>query len=266
MPFIPKKRSGVFRTGKMGSKYGRTLAKRKRPYSAVGSRGGVVKRLRRIERTIETKEQTSTTGSNVQLPHNNIVFLSDPFNGLAQGAGDPMTGGGNRIGDKITIKGITFVGMLQNVAHRPKVYYRLMLVKYAKGDTPTRATLFKGCTNNKMIDQVNTERFTIVSQRVLNVTCTGAEAFTSVTLTGEPNTDNGGTLVGAVGTKIVKMWIPGAKICRGGYMQFENGTGQPKFFDYRWVIMAYDWHGTPQDLNIVGSITDCYTKMYFKDA
>jgi hypothetical protein len=44
-----------------------------------------------------------------------------------------------------------------------------MLIKMAKGDTINRATLFKGAADNKMIDQLNTERYTVVAQKTLTV-------------------------------------------------------------------------------------------------
>jgi len=232
-------------------------------YAGIMRASMLSKRVKRIESTIETKEQTIAPASNVQLAHNALHYLIDPFGTFAQGVTDPMNTGGNHIGDKVAIKGIYFIGQLQNVAHRPKVFYRLMLLKYAKGDTPTRATLFKGCSGNKMIDQINTERYNIVAQRVLTVTAQGANAYTYVDTDGQPDTNAG---VGAIGTKIVRIWVPGNKLVRNGNMQFESGSAQPKFFDYRWAILAYDWFGTLQDTNIVGSITDCYSKMYFKDA
>jgi len=235
-------------------------------YAGIMRASTLNKRVQRIERTIETKEACQYPGiGNLQLQHNEIRFLINPFGDINQGTGDPMGIGGNRIGDKISIKGCYFVGMLQNTAGRPKVYYRLMLVKYAKGDTPTTANMFKGCSQNKMIDQVNTERFSILAQKTVTVTSSSNGTYQSTGLGGQPITD--GTS-GGVGSKIIKMWVPGHKICRNGDLQFESNSLQTKFFDYRWVILVYDWYGTPSPIpvNNVGSLTESYSKLYFKDA
>ena len=71
----------------------------------------------------------------------------------------------------------------------------------------------------------------------------------------------------AIGTKVFKMWIPGRKFGTYGSVQYENAsTTQVKFYDYRLVILAHDWYGTPQDVNNVGKINELYCKIYFKDA
>jgi hypothetical protein len=75
-----------------------------------------------------------------------------------------------RIGDKIQIRGMLFKFFVEASLGRSRVYFRFMLVKMAKGDTLNRTTLFKNVVGNKMIDQINTERFTIVAQKIVNVT------------------------------------------------------------------------------------------------
>ena len=39
-----------------------------------------------------------------------------------------------------------------------------MFIKSAKGDTPTTDTLFNGQSGNKMMDTINTERYSVISQ------------------------------------------------------------------------------------------------------
>ena len=53
--------------------------------------------------------------------------------------------------------------------------------------------------------------------------------------------------VNGIATKVIKMWVPGRKFGRGGNLQYENNSYQLKFFDYKVVMLAYDWFGTPQD-------------------
>lgn len=231
----------------------------------------VRRQTKKLNSMIETKEAQWKTYPNTSLPHNNIYICKtdvlgvnelNPFY-IVNGTQDfSQQNGGQRIGDKISVKGMKVTAFIENALSRPKVFYRLMVVKCARGDVPTRSTLFKGDSDNKMIDCVNTERFSIVGQRRFSVWTSPAMASGVSTTTGEPN---GG--VNGIATKIVKFWIPGRKFGKYGNIQYENGNnGQLKFFDYRIVLLAYDWFGTPQDVNNVGKINELYTKVYFKDA
>lgn len=232
----------------------------------------VVNRVNNLYRMIETKEITHKVESGlavsdrILIAHNNVGVLSiEPFR-LAQGAGDAMGEGlqANRIGDRISIKGLMIRGQVETAANRPKVYFRIMFIRAAKGDTIDRTTLFKNNCSNKMLDQVNTERFSIIAQRVMNVTVTGQNPTTwnNISLNGEPND----SIRGGIGTRNFSMWIPGTKIVSGGNMQFENNAFQPKFFDYKIVVMAYDHVATAQDANNILQLNCIYTKCYFKDA
>lgn len=243
------------------------------PYKVYQLRAQSMRRItqsvRRLNSMIETKEGTRRVATNYALTHNYLSVLGDANTGLAlnpfhfgQGTGDPMVAGdGNRIGDKISVKGLMIRAFFENSTSRPKVYYRFMVIKAAKGDVPTRDTLFKGDSPNKMIDQVNTERFSIVYQKVFNIR-TGNTAPTGVSVAGVPTGETGG----GQGTRTLKIWIPGRKFGRYGNIQYENGAQQIKFYDYYLCMLVYDWYGTPQDVNNIGKINELYTKVYFKDA
>lgn len=230
-------------------------------------RASLSRRVRRIESTIETKESTQTASTNLALPHNDIRVVYNPMQ-VNFGTGEPMSGVGNRIGDQITVRGLKIKMFLQNQAQRPKVWYRIMLIKSASGDTISRATLFKNLVGNKMIDQYDTERYTVLAQKTLCVTTSPAQTATSFAVpSGAPESGNGGTVSGGIATKVVSMWIPGRKFGYNGIVKFKNGsTAEPKFFDYRVVIIAYDLFGTPQDVNNVGALSEGYCKLYYKDA
>lgn len=227
-----------------------------------------LKGVKRLTRMIETKEGSRRSFPDIAIAHNNIYVVVDrnsgtylnPFN-LNSGTADDMSTGGQRVGDSISVKGLMIRAFLENALSRPKVWWRMMLVKCSKGDLPTRATLFKNDSDNKMIDQVNTERYTIVTQKTFNIQ-TANTAPTGVAVTGVPTGETGG----GQGNRIVKMWVPGSKFGRSGDLQYENGATQLKFFDYYIVFCCYDWYGTPQDVNNVGKINELYTKLYFKDA
>lgn len=223
---------------------------------------------------IETKECQYKSYPNTSLPHNYVYVVKtdlaqvtplNPFITISS-TGDPSDrNSGARIGDQITVKGMKIVAFFENALKRPKVFYRLMLVRCAKGDTIDRTTLFKNDSDNKMIDVVNNERFTILAQRRFNIYGQGAFSADSVNNAGEPGTTN--VTGGGIASKIINMWIPGYKFGKYGKLQYENGsTSQLKFFDYRVVILAYDWNGTLQDVNTVGKLNELYTKVYFKDA
>ena len=49
-----------------------------------------------------------------------------------------------RIGDQINLKGISIRMMLELNERYSDVSYRILCVKFAKGDTPTASTLFHG--------------------------------------------------------------------------------------------------------------------------
>lgn len=229
-----------------------------------------IKRVNALYKMIETKENTRSSAANVALPHNN-VYVVQASNGVVfdifrqdQGVGDPMQGNfGNRIGDQINVKGVMLKGFVENALGRPKVFYRIMLLRGAKGETFSRDTIFKGDSGNRMIDQVNTERFSVIAQKVFTVSASNVAASGAEVVNGAPLI----ATAGGVGTRTFKFWIPGSKFGRNGHIQYENGAvNQVKFFDYRVVMLVYDWYGTPQDVNNVGRLNEMYSKLYFKDA
>lgn len=228
--------------------------------------------VRALTRTIETKEGVWQTGTNVAMAHNDLHIVTAPGNGqpflnvlqLNQGVidGDMGNGQGARIGDEISVKRVTYTFFLENALNRSKVYYRFMLVKCAKGDTPTKATLFRGNAGNKMIDMINTERYTIVYQKILNVSPTNPPPI-AASATGSAI---GATDVAGQATRIMRVSIPGKKFGRNGVIKYENGSVQVKFYDYIPIFLCYDWFGTPASVNTVGRINEGYSKIYFKDA
>jgi hypothetical protein len=231
-------------------------------------------KVNQLTRMIETKHFTWRTSVNVNLPHNDVLIVQQQSGGdlnifrSALGNDDPMGVGGSRIGDSIAVRGVMIRAFFENALERSKVHYRVMLVRCAKGDTPNRANLFTSDSTNKMIDQVNNERFTIVAQKIFNIQSSNPGQAGSASLTGQPLTaTTSGNWFGGQGTRTFKMWIPGYKFGNNGIVKFENASQtQVKFYDYRICIVVYDWYGTPQDVNNVGKINELYTKLYFKDA
>jgi len=236
----------------------------------------VNKRISSLSRTIETKENQWKTPVNVGYFHNSLSAINDttaaPLNifKLLRGyddAGNGPTGGSNRIGDQVSIKGVMFKLFIENALNRPKVFYDIMLIKFAKGDNPTTTTLYKGNAGNKMIDMIDKERYTVVARKRFTVSASNpAPSFASIPAGQPEELEVGGLYNAGMATKVVNIYVPGRKFGRGGNITYENNSdSQVKFFDYRWYIMVYDWYGTPVD-NIVGRINEGYCKIYFKDA
>lgn len=243
-----------------------------RPLSRADSfRGPMSSRISSLESMIETKHGQWTSANNIGIAHNNVTVVTKDDGGVlnpfqsSQGAGESMVANSfQRVGDKITVKGMLVRGFYEGALARSKVYFRIMLIKGAKGETFNRANLFKGMSDNKMIDQINTERFSVVWQKIFNVQPPGY-------VTGDVNAAGEATAVsarpGITGNRIIKAWIPGRKFGRKGVIQYEDASNtQVKFYDYRFVVLCYDWYGTPQDVNTVGRINEMYSTLYFKDA
>jgi hypothetical protein len=211
---------------------------------------------------IETKESAQTQAVGTNLPHNNITLLTtNPFV-TNLGTGDPMAGTGNRIGDSIAVQGLLIKGFVEASIQRSHVHFRVMLVRGAKGEPFSRATLYKNIVDNKIIDQMNTERYTVLATKRITVNTTNAAPTGNL-----PNGAPSGTTSSGQSGRPFSMWIPGAKFGRQGVIKYEDAsTSQVKFYDYRIVILAYDWYGTPQDVNNVGLLNSFYTKLYYKDA
>lgn len=258
------------RVGNWGSlaRASRVARPRQAPLRGRLSLSYMNQRIQGLSRMIETKESEIKTATNVALPHNNVTIIQSAAGGdlnifqTIQGVDDPMGTTGRRIGDQISVRGVLLTGFLENALNRPRVHYRIMVVRCAKGDIPNRANLYRGAANNKMIDQFNTERFTIIASTKFTMSASNNIAG-GVNAAGEPQYFTGA----GIATKVFKLWIPGSRFGRNGVVQYENGsTVQVKFFDYRICIVAYDWFGTPQDLNVVGRVNEMYTKLYYKDA
>lgn len=269
MPLGKRKRGTIkkYKSSGVTNKMRRRVFKRGRSGVATQVRS----LARRFNSTVETKDAQWRSQINVGIAHNNVLKILkadggdlNPFQ-TSQGAGDPMiANSGQRIGDQITIKGVKFTGFFEGALARSKVHFRIMLIKFAKGDTPTRDTLFQGKSNNKMLDMINTERYTVVWQTKFNVQPPNS-APTGVTpgVSGQTL----GSTPGVTGNRIINAWIPGAKFGKQGVIKYEDSSNsQVKFYDYRFFIMAYDWYGTPQDVNVVGIINECYSVIYYKDA
>ena len=224
-----------------------------------------------VNRNIETKESCATVTDGVEILHNNFVLLDNTLLQTSQGTQDsPINHVSNRVGDEINLKSVTCKMMVEVNERYSDVTFRLMLVKSSRGDVPTRGTLFNGLTGNKMMDTINTERYSILKQRTFQM----KQAPQSVVSPTEqvPGPLGSGTYYGGAAsqlsraTKMVTICIPGKKFARNGKIVYDAGGTQQKFFDYNLVLYAYSNYSTAQDVYNIARVNDYIRIMKFKDA
>lgn len=226
-------------------------------------------------RMIETKMSNKSFSDGQEIYHNNMITLSNTLLQTSQGTGDPANhAAANRIGDKINLRGVKIKMMVELNERYSDVSFRLMVVRAARGDTVDRSTLFTGLSGNKMIDTLNSERFTFLHLKNFKIRAPNASTWgTETTTLGVPNgsgvnfmNESSGDHKLSRATKIVSAWIPGKAFSKSGIISYENATVNPKFFDYHVVLFAYSNYSTDQDLWYVGRVNAYLQTMYFKDA
>jgi len=144
-----------------------------------------------------------------------------------------------------------------------------MVIKAAKGDTPTTATLFNGLSGNKMMDTFNNERFTLLFSKYVKVKQgnAGGDGALGTSYVGSGLFDGDSALTQSASTRIVKWWIDGKKFVKNGKVRYENGSTQVKFYDYHCLVYAYAVGATSSALGWQVGLANEYIKVaYFKDA
>lgn len=254
---------------KYTKKSGGTRRYKRADHYAASKIQAVVKRA--LDRNIETKTGVRPTTDGLEITHNSFQYISNSLLQTTQGDGDEENTVGQRIGDKIHIKGVSIKGMLELNERYSDVTFRVIVVKSAKGDIPTITTLWQGASGNKMLDSMDNERYTILYSKYYQI-----KAPNMGNNSGEPVSTGAGTdyVETASGiwntfsraTRLFKVWIPGSKFGNKGYITYENNSTQPKFFDYHCMVYAYSNYTTLEGVWNVGRINDAYTKIYYKDA
>jgi hypothetical protein len=270
MPGMKRKRSGKV------PRYVKRPTKRQRKGKVrFAGKAGIARVVNKmLKQKIETKQSTTVFTDGQQVFHNNFVplELASTFLRTTIGTGDPMNGTGNRIGDEITLKGISFKMMIELNERYSDVTFRLMCIRSAKGDEPTRDTLFKGMSGNKMLDQMNTERYSSVFQKTFKIVAPnpgtlGAQYIFETGGASGVYSQTASETVLSRATRIIKVWIPGTKFAKGGLIKYENGSiSQMKFYDYTLVLYAYSNFTTLQDIFQVARVNDLVKTMYYTDA
>lgn len=267
---MPPKRSYNKTTRKTYRKYG-GKAKVK---PAMTTLQAAVKRAvaQSINKNIETKQSCYSNTDGQEILHNNFITLNNTLLYTSQGVTAPDTlSTNNRIGDKINLKGVSIKFMAELNERYSDVTFRCLVVRCARGDTPTRATLFNGLSGNKMLDTINRERYSILHDKWFKIKAPNNGALGALGAGGIGSGINAsGTGVDQIplsrATKIIKIWISGTKFNKSGIITYEDGGNAVKFFDYHVLLYAYSNYSTDQDLYYVGRLNDVITQMYYKDA
>lgn len=202
-----------------------------------------------------------------------------------QGTTDPMvTDSLNRIGDEINVRGLSVRFMLDMALNQSDVTFRAMIIKSAKGDTPTITTLFNGLSPCKLLDNINTERYSVVFSKTFkmtarNMTVPGTQSDFQNQTNGTTGVSTGVGYLAVTGgidyaaqgkaTRLMKIWIPGTKLFRNGVCRYENGSTQVKFYNYHFIV--YSWSNSDANIDPAQEVINGYLKhyvcqMYYKDA
>lgn len=233
-----------------------------------------------IARTVETKQSNHTVAT-TNIYHNKIAVIDTNLFVTTQGTTDPMTNdAANRIGDEINVRGLSVRFMLDMALNHSDVTFRAMIIKSAKGDTPTIDTLFNGLSPCKLLDNINTERYSIVFSKTFKMTARNMTVPDSASAYSNQTQGSGGPSTGVgvfpstyqsqgKATKLMKIWIPGSKFFRNGVCRYENGGTQCKFFNYHFIV--YSWSNSDANVdpaqNVINGLLKHYVcQMYFKDA
>lgn len=208
----------------------------------------------------------------VAIVHNSTIELMSNLLYTTQGnqSSESPTNSGTRTGDQILLKGVSMKFMVELKKQYSDVTFRLLVLKCARGDIPqSSGYLFNNLSSNRMLDTINTDRYTIMQEKWFKLKASNTATFGSqFANSGDTGTykliDNSSTVI-SPSTKIVSTWIPGYKFAPGGRIQYNHGSFDPKFFDYRALLYAYSNQacGATQE---VAMLNDCVKVMYYKDA
>lgn len=191
----------------------------------------------------ETKHKT-VTFQNQNLNHNSIDDFKEqnPLRALDQGIDEHQ-----RIGDEIIGKYINYKIWLSNKSDRPNVLYRIVVYRCPKDESETNhLNIYEGVSPNKMIDYINTEKYTPLFQKFVKIT-------------NDTSLESGATLRET--SKLISFSVN----LKNQKIKYENGTGFPKYQrdQIRLSITPYDAYGTLTS-DIIASYA-MTARVYYKD-
>jgi len=226
-----------------------------------------------VNKNIETKTSPWSSTDGIELEHNSIRPIEVNILNTTPGVMDvDSLNNGQRIGDEINIRGVSLKFMFELNERYSDVTHRIMVIRAARGDTVDASTIFNGDSGNHLMASFNKERFTLIGQKFFKIRAPNSGTLGPLAIgtgSGIYHNDSAGTdaTVLSRATRMVTMWIPGAKFGRNGKITYIHGGTQPKFFDYHVVVFAYSNYSTSELLGYnVSRLNEYIRKVYYKDA
>lgn len=263
--------------------------KRARKYARRG-KSKLVKLIKRVTLSKqETKKSVNIDSTRQVLYNNGFYVLNSAMFFTSQGTSDPSKlASSNRIGDEVTPVGISFRTSVMLDPRQPMCKFKVMLVRGGYGDFPSASNLWVGAMDNKQLDFINTERWTVLKTKYFTIrrpqsgNTNSTTAYTSTVLSDTTSTGvyNTGLTDGAIRTSswvpyLLKMYFPG-KMFGSKIRYSSDGGGEIKNWTYSLIITSHasdeasdrsvvlgveQYTGTP-----VAKLDQMCTTFYFKDA
>jgi len=205
-----------------------------------------MKKVASMVKTITARQEETKRGAHISaigldLYHNTpVVGVLDTLS-LDQGVQERQ-----RIGNKVSCRGIKLRALLSQPADRVNTVFKVWAIEYMTTDTYGYSTFFNNITGCSILDDINHDRV-----RVL-----GSKVFKQKGM--DTSQESGASL--KVTTNTLQMWIPYKKVLTYP----GNSATQPFPKTVMILITAYDAL-TTLTTDIVGETT-IWTQMYFKDS
>jgi len=232
MPYAGKRKRGSSSGGRPVKRFNQGRVRR---FTKKRGMASMIKRV--MLKQCETKHK-SHSFQDQQMFHNTV---SIPLNGLvdiAQGDGENQ-----RTGDEIIGKYIKVKLWVSNKLDRPNVMYRFMVIRVPTGEETGSVNPFEGVIGNKMLDYINTEKYTPVFQKYMTLSKTVE--------TGDTAKEQSG---------YCSFMIP----LNNQKIKFLPTGDTPKYqkFNLRLLAVAYDAYGTlvADDIASFAGVTRTYYK------
>lgn len=254
MPYKRKRSGSTFRRR---TKSRATPYRRKSFVSRLAGRRNISRIARQVVlRAAEDKEKTVDHNSGVatQLYHNSLKFIASLNS--ATSIHMPMQGSGDtqRNGDKIIARGFNVHLLLGQKRDRPNVTFRLMVVAQRPGTGVLNyAALFKNVSGNGMLDEINTDKVTVLYQKYWKP----LKSLGNISVTVPPVGEDYATAKEYTFSK--RFFIPRKKM----YKFEEDGSAVHNDKELYLYVLPYDAFGTLTTDNI--GYTQVWSKFLFKD-
>ena len=125
----------------------------------------IASKLKSMTKTIKFESGSILAQDGQEIGHNGFVTITSSLLRTGQGTADMDNCMRQRIGCQIRLSGVSIKCKMEHNERGSDVSFRILIVRCANGDTPTPSTLKQGNSSNKMIDTINTERYSILAPK-----------------------------------------------------------------------------------------------------